>query len=394
MTDNIRGYVAPGFEAVQDAFEQNFADSLPLGQERSSSDLQELGAGFSAYIGNELVVDLTGGWQDRRKSKPWTENTLVPVYSTTKPISALTACMELFEKLEEPYETPVAQVWPEFAAHGKEAITIGEMLSHQAGLPGFVNEIDPNLWFDSHALAAVLANTQPMWPAGEGSGYHPLTWGYLIAELVWRVSGETLGTQLKKMITNSDGLESDREIIDFWIGTPASEHDRCADIVRPTQLPSLGDLNAFNKAAFMSKWASPNRGGSEWREMEIPSANGHGTAKAVARLYSAFANEGKIGENNIINAEEQFSAFKKRRCIGQDRVLPYEIEFAAGVMRNNNKIYGPNTETLGHAGWGGSMGFGDPDRNLSAAYVMNRQSNQLQTDERSQRLIAALYGCL
>ncbi len=391
MTDNISGYVAPGFEAVQDAFEQNFAEKLG---EASPSDLQELGAGFAAYIDDELVVNLTGGWKDRRKTDPWTEDTLVPVYSTTKPIAAMTVCMEIFNHLENPYDVPVAQVWPEFAAHGKEAVTIGEMLSHQAGLPGFVEPIEPELWFDGHGLADKLADTAPMWPAGEGSGYHPLTWGYLVAELIWRVSGASLGTQLKNKITNADGADTEREIIDFWIGTPVGEHDRIADIVRPTKPPELGDMNEFRKTAFLTKWAAPNRGGPEWRTMEIPSANGHGTAKAVARLYSAFANSGKIGENNIISADGQFSEFSKRRCKGQDRVLPYEIEFAAGVMRNNNRIYGPNTNTLGHAGWGGSMGFGDPDRNLSAAYVMNRQSNQLQTDERAQRLIAALYGCL
>lgn len=393
MTDNLSGYVAPGFEAVQDAFEQNFA-ALPHGMERSDSDLEELGAGFAAYIGDELVVNLTGGWKDRRKSQAWTADTLVPIYSTTKPIAALTACMEIFEHLENPYETPVAQVWPEFAAQGKENVTIGEMLSHQAGLPGFVSEIDPDLWFDSHALAATLAEQAPMWPLGTGSGYHPLTWGYLIAELVWRVSGKTLGTQLQNKITNSDGADAEREIIDFWIGTPISEHDRISEIMRPSKPPALGELNEFRKTAFLTKWASPNRGGAEWRTMEIPSANGHGTAKAVARLYSAFANEGRIGKNNIINADGQFEAFSKRRSLGQDRILPYEIEFAAGVMRNNNRIYGPNIDTLGHAGWGGSMGLGDPDRHLSAAYVMNRQSNQLQTDERSQRLISALYGCL
>ncbi|MFC7292037.1 serine hydrolase domain-containing protein [Hirschia litorea] len=393
MTHNISGYVAPGFEAVQDAFEHNFSD-LPAGSERSASDLQELGAGFAAYIGDELVVNLTGGWKDRRKTQAWTADTLVPIYSTTKPIAALTACMEIFEHLDDPYEVRVAEVWPEFAAHGKENVTIGEMLSHQAGLPGFVSEIDPDLWFDSHALAAALADQPPMWALGTGSGYHPLTWGYLIAELVWRVSGKTLGTQLKNKITNADGADPNREIIDFWIGTPQSEHERVSEIIRPTKAPDLGELNEFRKTAFLTKWASPNRGGSEWRTMEIPSANGHGTAKAVARLYSAFANEGRIGNNNIINADGQFEAFSKRRSLGQDRILPYEIEFAAGVMRNNNRIYGPNIDTLGHAGWGGSMGLGDPDRHLSAAYVMNRQSNQLQTDERSQRLISALYSCL
>ena len=380
---NIAGFTAPGFEPVADAFEENFNQGL------------ELGAGFAAYIGNELIIDLTGGWADRRKIKAWDEHTLTPVYSTTKPIGALTACMALWDKLgEQTYETPVSEVWPEFAAEGKDSLTIGQMLSHQGGLVGFTSKIDPELWFDTHALADALAKQKPMWPPGEGSGYHPLTWGYLIGELVWRVTGTSLGTHLRDRITNADKARSDREVIDFWIGTPESEHARCADIQRPTSPPELGEINEFRQVAFLNPWASPKRGGADWRSLEIPSSNGHGTARSVARLFSAYANNGMIGDNPVCTAPGQFTALTQRRCLGEDRVLPYTMEFTAGLMRNNNRIYGPNTDTLGHAGWGGSCGFGDPDRNLSVAYVMNRQSNQLQTDQRAQNLIAAIYGCL
>lgn len=380
---NITGFVVPGFEPVADAFEENFSDDL------------ELGAGFSAYIGEELIIDLVGGWADRRKTRVWDARTLVPVFSTTKPISALVACMALWDELgAETYETPVAAIWPEFAAEGKDKLTIGEMLSHQSGLPGFPDAIDPELWFDPRAMADALAKQKPMWPPGGGSGYHPLTWGYLIGEIVLRVAGRSLGTLLRERITNSDGADPNREIIDFWIGTPQSEHDRVADIQRPTTPPELGEINAYRSAAFLTKWAAPNRGGPEWRVVEVPSANGHGTAKSVARLYGAYANNGAIGAQVICGAPGQYEALTRRRVYGEDRVLPYVMEFAAGVMRNNNRIYGPNPETLGHAGWGGSCGFGDPLRGLSAGYVMNRQSNQLQTDARAQRLIAALYGCL
>ncbi len=381
---NITGFTAPGFEPVADAFADNFEQGL------------ELGAGFSAWIGDECIIDLHGGWADRKKTRAWDERTLVPVYSTTKPISALVVCMELFDNfaVDDPYDMPVSQVWPEFAAAGKADVTIGQMISHQAGLCGFPEPIDPDLWFDPPALSAALAAMTPLWTPGDGSGYHPLTWGYLVGELVRRISSRSLGQNLMKKVANADGHDPDSEIIDFWIGTPESEHHRCADIQRPTAPPALGEMNAFRRAAFMTKWASPNRGGAEWRTMEIPSANGHGTAKAVARLFGAYANGGKIGANHIVAAEGQMTALTRRRTLGEDRVLPYTMEFAAGVMRNNNRIYGPNTETLGHAGWGGSCGFGDPDRNLSAAYVMNKQSNALQTDDRAQALIAALYGCL
>lgn len=382
MTE-ISGHVATGFEPVADAFEQNFADGL------------ELGAGFSAWIENECVVDLTGGWADHKKTRQWDARTIVPVYSTTKPIGAMMVCRAIYDALgPDAYDTPVSKVWPEFAANGKEAITIGQLMSHQAGLVGFPEPIDPGMWLDPPALAAALAELAPQWTPGDGSGYHPTTWGYLIGELVNRVSERSIGQMLLQDVTNADGHDPDREVIDFWIGTPESEHDRCAEIQRPTEPPALGEINEHRRTAFLTKWASPNRGGAAWRTIEIPSANGHGTARAVARLYAAFANRGQIGDNQLFPHDGQFQALTRRRTLGEDRVLPYAMEFAAGVMRNNNKIYGPNPNTLGHAGWGGSFGLGDPDRTLSAAYVMNKQSNQLQTDQRAQNLIAALYGCL
>ena len=365
--------VAPGFEPVVDVFKANFDAG------------EELGAAFAAYVGDELVVDIYGGWKDRKKSVPWQENTIVPVYSTTKPIAALIAAM-LVDQGKLDYETPVAEYWPEFAAASKERLTVGEALSHQGGLPGFVEPIDPALWLDPPALSAALAEQAPMWRPGDGSGYHPLSWGYLIGELVRRVSGRSLGTILREDVCMPLG-------IDFQIGTPASDHDRAADIKRPTALPELGELNGWKQAAFLTKWAAPDRGGAIWREAEIPSANGHGTATSTARLYGAYANKGRIGTQQLFS-EETWYKLTNERCRGQDRVLPFEITFAAGVMRNDQFVYGPNPGTLGHSGWGGSLGFGDPNSGASGAYVMNRQSNILQGDPRAVRLVNALYECL
>ncbi|MEL6956040.1 MAG: serine hydrolase domain-containing protein [Pseudomonadota bacterium] len=367
----ISGHVAPGFEPIREAFEANFEAGL------------ELGAGFAVWIGEDLVIDLQGGWADRGKTRAWDSKTLVPVFSTTKPISALVAARAIEAAGPDiTHETPVSEVWPEFGAHGKETVTIAQMLAHQAGLPGFIEPIDPELWMNPAALSAALADLAPMWPLGEGSGYHPLTWGYLAGELVQRIAGRSLGTILREEITGPGE-------IDFWIGLPDSEHERVAELKRPTAMAELGELNEFNKAAFLTKWAAPNRGGADWKRIEIPSANGHGTAASTARLYGGYA-----GTLDFGLSDKTFAALTRSRSNGYDRVLPYEIDFAAGVMRNTQKVYGPNPASYGHSGWGGSLGLADPDRRLSAAYVMNRQSNILQGDPRALALVGALYGCL
>lgn len=370
---SVHGHVAPGFEPVREAFEANFAEDL------------ELGAGFAAYLDGDLVVDLTGGWADRARTRAWDAQTLVPVYSTTKGIAAIALAMVL-EAEGETHERPVADIWPAFGANGKGAVTIGELLSHQAGLPGFVEPVDPAIWLDPPAAAAALAALPPLWPPGSAHGYHPLSWGYLVGEIAQRLSGESLGTLIGRVFRQGLG-------IDFWLGLPASEHGRCAEAMRPRAVPEMGEINEATRAAFLTKWAAPDRGGAIWREIEIPSANGHGGARAVAALYGVYAGRGAVSGTRALS-DAMFGALTRRRVIGQDLVLPYVTEFAAGVMRNNLGIYGPNPETLAHSGWGGSMGLGDPDRGLSAAYVMNRQSVHLQGDPRARRLVDALYGCL
>lgn len=369
----ISGTTAPGFEPVLDAFEANFTEDT------------ELGAGFSAFLDGELIVDLHGGFADRKKERACDAQTVVPIYSTTKPIAALTLA-HVIDALPAGYETTVADLWPEFGANGKGAVTIAELVSHQAGLPGFVDPVDPALWLDPPACSAALAPLAPLWEPGTQHGYHPLTWGYLIGEIVRRIDGRSLGTVLREEIAGPAG-------IDFQIGTPASDHARVAEIMRPRALPDLGEINEATRAAFLTKWAAPDRGGAVWREIEIPSANGIGTAKAVAQLYGIYAHGGQLAGSRVIS-EAAFEALTQSRVKGQDLVLPYITEFAAGVMRNNIGLYGPNPETLCHSGWGGSLALGDPNRGLSMAYVMNRQSNSLQADPRATRLVQALYGCL
>ncbi len=365
------GYVAPGFERVRDAFDAGLAE--------------ELGAGFAAIRDGEVVVDIWGGWANREQTRPWAEGTIVPVYSTSKGVSAIVLAMLADQGLLD-YEAPTASLWPAFGAHGKDRVTIAQTLAHQAGVPGFIQQIDPDLWLDPLACATAIAALEPLWPPGSASGYHPMTWGYIAGEIVRRAAERSLGTILREDICAPLG-------IDFQIGTPESEHARASEMKKPTRAGEFGEITLPRKAAFFTPWAAPVRGSVQWRKIEIPSANGHGTALGVARLYQAYATGGVIGGVRVLS-QEGFDALTKRRWKGDDLVLPFNVDWRTGIIGNSNKIYGPNPEAFGHSGAGGSVGFGDPVAGVSAGYVMNKQSHHIMGDPRSLKLIDALYSCL
>jgi CubicO group peptidase (beta-lactamase class C family) len=284
------------------------------------------------------------------------------------------------------YDGATASLWPAFGAHGKDAVTIRETLAHQAGVPGFLEPIDPDLWLDPPACAAAIAALAPLWAPASASGYHPLTWGYIAGEIVQRAAGRSLGTILREVICTPLG-------IDFQIGTPESAHHRCAEMRKPSRAGEFGEITPPRKAAFFSKWSAPVRGSTQWRRIEIPSANGHGTALGVARLFEAYATGGVVGGVRLLS-QEAFEAMTRRVWKGDDLVLPFNIDWRAGVIGNSNRIYGPNTEAFGHSGMGGSVGFGDPVAGVSVGYVMNKQSHHVMGDPRSLALIDALYACL
>jgi CubicO group peptidase (beta-lactamase class C family) len=371
MTE-IHGFASPRFSAVQAAFAANFTAG------------EELGARFSLVHAGEIVVDLWAGYADRTRRAPFTEHTLTPVFSTTKAVASLMIA-RLVDQAKLRYDQPVAEVWPEFAQAGKGQITVEQALSHQAGLSGFADEIDPALWFDWDATCAAIAAMTPLWPPGTASGYHPITFGYIAGEIFRRVDGRTMGTALREDLARSFGL-------DVWIGLPDAEHGRVADMQRPPGLPEFGELNAATRAAFLTKWSSPaGRGQAEWRRIEIPSANGHATAQALARLMGALANDGWLDGEMILTPGVIFEAARER-IAGKELVLPFPISWGAGFMRNETvKIWGPGEDTFGHAGWGGSCVFADPETKLAGAYVMNRQSTALIGDVRARRLIEAAY---
>ena len=276
-------------------------------------------------------------------------------------------------------------MWPEFGQAGKADVTVEQALSHQAGLCGFPGPMDPGDWFDWDLICARLAAMAPLWPPGSASGYHPVTFGYLAGEIFRRIDGRTIGTALREDIAGPLGL-------DLWIGVPDAEHPRVADVRRPSALPKLGPITEPKRLAFLTKWASPvaaNAG--EWRRAEIPSANGHATAPALALLMAALAADGSLGVSQLLSPGMAAEA-ARQRIFGDDLVVPYRMGWGAGFIRNEGLwIYGPGAQSFGHSGWGGSCAFADPERGVSGAYVMNRQSAELIADSRARRLIEAAY---
>ncbi|WP_333591762.1 serine hydrolase domain-containing protein [Brevundimonas sp.] len=371
----IQGVCPPKLAPVKAAFAANFTDA-PEG-------LNELAARFSVRIDGEPVLDLWAGHADTAKTQPFTEHTLVPVFSTGKAVMSLLIATAVERSLLD-YDTPVAAYWPAFGQAGKDRLTVGQLMSHQSGLPGFSDGVEPTIWFDRQAVLDALAAQAPMWPPGTASGYHPITIGYLAGELFRIVDGRTMGTALRQ----------DFPGLDLWIGLPEAEHGRVAQLRKPSAAPDLGVIDPIKKAAFLDRGSAPGgRGSTEWRMMEIPSANLHGTALDLARILAVLT-DGTF-EGRRVLSEAALDAARRERIHGQDRVLPFVMGWTAGwTMNRGLDIFGPNDGALGHCGWGGSCAFADPTTGVSAAYVMTRQSPHLIGDPRAQRLIDALYAAL
>ena len=372
MSVEISGFAPTRFAAAKDAFAANFAAG------------EELGARFTLVEAGEVVLDLWAGFADRKATVPWDERTLTPIFSTTKAIAALMIA-RLVDVGKLDYAQTVASVWPEFGQAGKQAVTVEQAISHQAGLPGFPDRTDPAIWYDWGAVCAKLAAMAPMWPVGTASGYHPITVGFITGEIFRRVDGRTMAEALRQDIALPFGL-------DLFIGLPEAEAGRVADLQRPSGLPQFGEVNDATRAAFLSPWsAAAGKGPDAWRRLPVPSTNGHVTAEAMARLMGALANDGWL-EGDEILSPALIAEASRERIRGQDLVLPFDMSWGAGFMRNApNFPWGPGTETFGHAGWGGACAFADPRAKLGGAYVMNKQSTALMGDLRPRRLIEAAY---
>ncbi|QDN96568.1 beta-lactamase family protein [Streptomyces sp. S1A1-8] len=381
----VHGHCDARFAAVHTAFEENFRDR------------DELGAAVTVTLDGESVVDLWGGWADAARTRPWERETLVNVWSTSKGPTALCAHILADRGLLD-FDAPVAAYWPEFAAAGKESVLVRHLLSHRAGLAGLREPHDLAQLCDWELTVERLAAQEPWWEPGTRSGYHALTFGHLVGEVVRRVSGLRPGAFLEREVTGPLG-------IDFTIGLPEKEAERAAELVHPRVASSSEQAAIFAQLApaAVAALANPLVGAAEantarWRAAEIPAANGHGTARAVAALYGIFAGRGAYGSRQVLSPE---AAERVREGQGSCRDLvlgagfEHETETGLGLwLSGPNGSYGPNPRAFGHDGFGGSCGLADPESGLSLGYVMNRMGPHIADDPRKMALVDALYSAL
>ncbi|MEV5312411.1 serine hydrolase domain-containing protein [Streptomyces sp. NPDC052610] len=381
----VHGHCDSRFSAVRTAFEENFRDR------------GELGAAVAVTVGGVTVVDLWGGWADPARTRPWERDTLVNVWSTTKGPVALCAHILADRGLLD-LDAPVATYWPEFAAAGKEKVLVRHLLSHRAGLSG---PREPHSFADLcdwELTTARLAATEPWWEPGTRSGYHALTYGHLVGEVVRRVSGLRPGAFLEREVTGPLGA-------DFTIGLPEREAGRAATLVHAPAVRNSEQAAAFSQLtpAALAALTNPAVGAKEantpaWRAAEIPAANGHGTARAVAALYGVLAGRGAYGGHRVLSAE---AAERVREGQGacRDLVLGagFDGETEAGLglwLSGPHGSYGPNPRAFGHDGFGGSCGLADPEAGVSLGYVMNRMGPRIADDPRKMALVEAVYSAL
>jgi CubicO group peptidase (beta-lactamase class C family) len=379
----IEGRSDERFAAVRAAFEANFRDR------------GELGAAVTVQVGDEVVVDLWGGWADPGRTRPWQRDTLVNVWSTTKGPTALCAHLLVDRGLLD-LDAPVAAYWPEFAAGGKSAVLVRHLLSHRAGMAGLREPHSTAQLYDWELTTARLAAMEPWWEPGTQSGYHALTYGFLIGEVIRRITGVLPGEFLQQEITGPLG-------IDFTIGLPEKESDRAAELVHAQVPADSASLMAQLPPVILAALANPAVGAAEanspeWRSAEIPAANGHGTARAVCALYGIVARRGLCGDRRVLSPE---AAERVREGQGACRDLVLGAGFAQDTevglglwLSGGNASYGPNPRALGHDGFGGSCGLADPEADLSLGYVMNRMGPHVADDPRKMALIEAVYSSL
>lgn len=372
----INGLLPDAFSGLRDVIDNNV------------TEYDELGFQFCVMRHGEPLIDICAGYTDRKTDTTVTPETLFAVFSSGKAIAALVIA-HLAENDRLGYEQLVASIWPGFTGDGKDTLTVAQVMSHQAGLCGITNpDWTPQDWFDWDKTITQLESQVPIFEPGTGSGYHPVTFGFLAGEIAQqsdkrhRSLGEILRTDICEPAQ-----------ADVWIGLPEREHHRCAQMQKPKALADMGEINEATRVAFMKPWSSPGgRGITAWREAELAGSNCHATARGLATLMQAGV-DGRIANMPFLS-EDMLPQFSAVRSSGRDRVLPFDIDFAAGVMRNTNGFYGPNPETLGHSGWGGSCVFADPISGLHGAYAMNRQRATLLGDARPVDLIRSVFAQL
>ncbi|HET9853968.1 MAG TPA: serine hydrolase domain-containing protein [Methylomirabilota bacterium] len=382
----IDGHCDPRFTAVREQFFANFTER------------GDVGAAVCVYLDGARVVDCWGGHADAARTRAFGADTIVSVASTTKGMVALCAHM-LAERGKLDLDAPVARYWPEFAAAGKQDIPVRWLLSHRAGLPAIRRALPTEALFDWSAMTAALVETAPWWTPGERHGYHAVTYGHLVGEVIRRADGRTVGVLLRDEVTGP--LRAD-----FFIGVPPEADGRAAEVLPPPPPGEatiwdalLADPESISGRAFLNPPRAPDLVNTRaWRAAEIPAANGHASARGVARAYAALARGGELDGVRLL-APATIERAIEEQSRGRDAVLGLPTRFATGFMLGMpGGLFdcGPGRRSFGHPGRGGSIGFADPDARIGFGYVTNQYvtGTARHPDRRVLQLVNAVYAAL
>ncbi len=377
----VHGKCDPKFNNVKDAFSRGFEEE------------GDVGACFAATVDGKFVVDIWGGYADPARTRPWEENTIVNVWSTTKAMTALCALI-LVDRDQLDLDAPVAHYWPEFAQNGKENIPVRYLLSHSSGLAGFQEPITTEVLYDWDRAVGLLAAQKPWWEPGTASGYHSITFGYLIGEVLRRITGKSPGTFFREEVAEPLGA-------DFHIGLPLEHDERVAELIPPPVLKpgEEGYVDPKDMSEISRKMGNPSMPATitrerAWRAAEIPAANGHGNARSVARIAALLACGGELDGVRLLSMATIEKAIEEQ-ISGTDLVLQVPMRFGLGFGLNSEETpVGPNPRTFFWGGWGGSLIVIDLDARVSFSYVMNLMTTGTMGDKRSIRPARALYEAL
>ena len=361
------GFVKGKFDSLRATFEANLASGA------------DVGASVSVRVADETVVDLWGGYADAAQTKPWVENTIVNVYSTTKTMTALTALLLADRGLID-FAAPVAKYWPEFAAGGKSRVTVAQIMSHSSGLSGWREPVTKQDLYDWHPAVEKLAAQEPFWEPGTASGYHAVTMGFLVGEVVRRVTGKSLGTVFREEIAEPLGA-------DFHIGLPASEDNRVAELIPPPPGQGLdANLDALNE--IQRNWIvnplfsvddSKTRG---WRAAELGASNGQGNARSIALVHTILANGGVAGGKRFMSEAGCRKALELQ-IEGTDLILAQPARLGLGFGLASGMMPGINNGTMFWGGYGGSIAIIDMENRMSFGFAMNRMAGTTTGDMRA-----------
>ena len=362
-TASVEGFCTPRFEPLR----QLFRELIESGQ--------DLGASLAVTVDGEFALDLWGGWADEARTRRWQRDTITNVFSTTKTMIALTALV-LVERGQLDLDAPVARYWPEFAAAGKAGVLVRHILSHTSGLSGWDQPLSLEDLYDWDRCTALLAAQKPWWTPGTASGYHPQTIGFLVGEVVRRITGRRFGRFFAEEIAGPLGA-------DFHIGLARSEFARVSNVV---PWPVTHDVTGGADTSSVSYKTNSNAGlkdlrdvwSDAWRQADLPAANGHGNARSVARLQSVVANGGAVGGVRLLSPRTIARIFEVQ-ADGRDLVIgaPMKMGIGYGLPQRETLPFIPDRRICLWGGAGGSMVIIDVDRRMTLAYIMNKMVPEL-----------------